>query len=207
MLFVQVRLWQKYLAPQVQSNRGSNPWPLDHEEYISYPWDVQLNPRAVTHVYIILAKVRLGIEVLYAPQVRSDRSLNLWPPDHDSTFHVTETPALTTRPSVISSYLNVIAHGKKVNVHFTEHHRHIDNYNILIHWHTNMKSTIQTIYLYWSANICWMTKRRMLFLYLNYLLQCAHTITGQFVEARCTTSKINTTSREGQQKENDIRSS
>ena len=25
---------------------------------------------------------------------------NSWPPDHDSTFHITETPALTTWPSV-----------------------------------------------------------------------------------------------------------
>ena len=32
----------------------------------------------------------------YAPQVRSDRGSNSWPPDHDSKFHVTETPALTT---------------------------------------------------------------------------------------------------------------
>ena len=36
----------------------------------------------------------------HAPQVRPDRGSNSWPPDHDSTFHVTETPALTTRPSV-----------------------------------------------------------------------------------------------------------
>ena len=35
-----------------------------------------------------------------APQVRPDRGSNSWPPDHDSTFHVTETPALTTWPSV-----------------------------------------------------------------------------------------------------------
>ena len=35
----------------------------------------------------------------YAPH---DRGSNTSPPDHDSTFHVTETPALTTWPSVIS---------------------------------------------------------------------------------------------------------
>ena len=34
------------------------------------------------------------------PQVRPDRGSNSCPPDHDSTFHVTETPALTTWPSV-----------------------------------------------------------------------------------------------------------
>ena len=32
-----------------------------------------------------------------------DRGSNSRPPDHDSTFHVTETPALTTKPSVTSS--------------------------------------------------------------------------------------------------------
>ena len=30
----------------------------------------------------------------YAPQVRPDRGLNSLPPDHDSTFHVIETPVL-----------------------------------------------------------------------------------------------------------------
>ena len=38
----------------------------------------------------------------YAPQVRPDRGSNSWPPDHDSTFHVTEMPSLTTWPSVSS---------------------------------------------------------------------------------------------------------
>ena len=41
----------------------------------------------------------------YAPQVRPNRGSNSWPPDHDSTFHVTETPALTTWPSVTSKYI------------------------------------------------------------------------------------------------------
>ena len=34
------------------------------------------------------------------PQVRPNRGSNSQPPDHDSTLHVTETPSLTTRPSV-----------------------------------------------------------------------------------------------------------
>ena len=38
----------------------------------------------------------------YAPQVRPDWGSNSWPPDHDSTFHITEMPALTTWPSMIS---------------------------------------------------------------------------------------------------------
>ena len=36
----------------------------------------------------------------YAPQVWPNQGSNSWPPDHDSTFHVTETPAVTTQPSV-----------------------------------------------------------------------------------------------------------
>ena len=36
----------------------------------------------------------------YTPQVQPGWALNSWPKDHDSTFHVTETPALTTWPSV-----------------------------------------------------------------------------------------------------------
>ena len=38
----------------------------------------------------------------YAPQVQPDWSSNSWSSGHDSTLHVTETPALTTWPSVIS---------------------------------------------------------------------------------------------------------
>ena len=38
----------------------------------------------------------------YALQVRPNRVSNSWPLDHDSTFYVTEMPALTTWPSVTS---------------------------------------------------------------------------------------------------------
>ena len=47
----------------------------------------------------------------YPPQIRADWALNSWPPDHDSTFHVTEMPALTTWPSVTFSkemYFHII---------------------------------------------------------------------------------------------------
>ena len=40
-----------------------------------------------------------------APQVRPNRGSNSWPLDHDSTFHVTETPVLTTWPSVTSFHV------------------------------------------------------------------------------------------------------
>ena len=39
----------------------------------------------------------------YAPQIRPSRGSISWPPDHDRTFHVTETPALTTQPSATAS--------------------------------------------------------------------------------------------------------
>ena len=60
------------------------------------------NLLVLLHVlFIFWFKYDLG-QKYYAPQVRPDRGLNSWPPDHDSTFHVTETPALTTWPSVTS---------------------------------------------------------------------------------------------------------
>ena len=49
---------------------------------------------------LIWFKYNLGYRTYYTPQFRPDRGSNSsWPTDHDSTFHVTETPALTTRPS------------------------------------------------------------------------------------------------------------
>ena len=47
-----------------------------------------------------MVQVQLRTEVL--TQVWPDQGLNSWPPDHDSTFHVTEAPALTTCPSMTS---------------------------------------------------------------------------------------------------------
>ena len=41
------------------------------------------------------------------PQVRPDWGLNSWPLNHDSTFHVTETPTLTTQPAVTSIIASV----------------------------------------------------------------------------------------------------
>ena len=38
----------------------------------------------------------------YTPQVWPNQDSNSWPPDHDSTFHVTDTLGLTTRSSVTS---------------------------------------------------------------------------------------------------------
>ena len=38
----------------------------------------------------------------YARKARREQGSNPWHPDHDSTFHLTVTPALTTQPSVTS---------------------------------------------------------------------------------------------------------
>ena len=45
-----------------------------------------------------------------APQVRPNRGSDSRPPDHDSTFYVTETPALTTRPPVTSLHWLILIH-------------------------------------------------------------------------------------------------
>ena len=47
---------------------------------------------------MFLDQVRLRTEVLHTPS--STVGSNSLPPDYDSTFHVTGTPALTTRPPV-----------------------------------------------------------------------------------------------------------
>ena len=54
---------------------------------------------AAAYVYFWF-KYDLG-QKYHASQVRPDWDSNSWPSDHDSTVHVTETPALTTRPSVM----------------------------------------------------------------------------------------------------------
>ena len=48
-----------------------------------------------------LVQVGLRTEVLRTPS-STQVGFELRPPDHDSTFHVTEMPALTTRPSMTS---------------------------------------------------------------------------------------------------------
>ena len=56
-----------------------------------------------------LVQVRLRTEVglLYILQIRPDQGSNSWPPDHDSTFYVTERPTLATQPSVTSAHILV----------------------------------------------------------------------------------------------------
>ena len=51
-----------------------------------------------------LVQVRLRTEVLRTPS--HDRGSISWPPDHDSTFHVTKTPALIAQPWVTIHTVN-----------------------------------------------------------------------------------------------------
>ena len=53
---------------------------------------------------IFLVQVRLRTWSTMHPKFKPDWSLNSWPPDRDSTFNVTATPVLNTRPSVTSSF-------------------------------------------------------------------------------------------------------
>ena len=65
--------------------------------------------------YILMIKYDLG-QKYYAPQDRPDQGSNSWPPDHDSTFHVTETPALTTWPSVTLIPVLILNHHLKTTM-------------------------------------------------------------------------------------------
>ena len=64
---------------------------------------------------VFLFKYDLG-QKYYAPQIQPNRgfelmTLNSWPRDHDRAFHVIETPALTTRPSVTSNEIHCITYA------------------------------------------------------------------------------------------------
>ena len=62
-------------------------------------------PYLVIMVFLFKFNLSLG-QKHYVPQVQPERGSNSGPPGHDSTFHVTETPALTTWPSVTSTYID-----------------------------------------------------------------------------------------------------
>ena len=69
-------------------------------QLISWIWS-----RIYVNSYVWL-KYDLG-QKYYAPQIRPSRGSNSWPPDHDSTFCVTEMPALATRPFVTTTHKGV----------------------------------------------------------------------------------------------------
>ena len=71
-----------------------------------YPWFTFSFSTLCKHIgKYFLFKYLLG-KKCYVP----DQGSNSWPPDHDSTFHVPETPAVTTQPSVTLSTLPVQEH-------------------------------------------------------------------------------------------------
>ena len=72
-------------------------------QYISCHWDAYSNHLVISYLYVWF-KYDLG-QKYHAPKVQPGWGLNSWPPDHDSTFHVAEMPAITTRPSVTSHKL------------------------------------------------------------------------------------------------------
>ena len=76
----------------------ANPWELAAEKY-------HLEGNKTLYFWF---KYDLG-QKYQAPQVPPDRCPNSWPPDHDSTFHVNEMPALTTRPSVTCSIVGLLS--------------------------------------------------------------------------------------------------
>ena len=64
-------------------------------------------------VIICLVQVRLGTEVLRTPS-STRPGFDSRPPDHDRTLYVTETPSLTTRPSVTFLFKSVPVHQLSV---------------------------------------------------------------------------------------------
>ena len=89
-----------YITPLFLCNISRFKWPHYINECIRNWWIVTASPPIVKRRFWL--KFDLG-QKYYAPQVRPDRGSNSWPQDHHSTVHVTETPALTIQPSVISS--------------------------------------------------------------------------------------------------------
>ena len=126
-------LRHKYQAHQVRPNQGSNSWPPDHNSTFHGTETPALTTwQSVTskemYCYIIFRgltwfqmhwlsdtvmhwqlifwfKYDLG-QKYQAPQVRPNQGSNSWPSDHNSIFHVTEMPALTTWPSVTSPIIS-----------------------------------------------------------------------------------------------------
>ena len=60
-----------------------------------------------SYIIVCLFQVRLIGQKYHAPQVQPGVGLNSYPPDHESTFHFTETPAVTTSPSVMPVKLSL----------------------------------------------------------------------------------------------------
>ena len=92
---------------------------IHHACYKAHPYNQQsLKSTCKRHgisQIIFWIKYDLG-QKYYALKVRPNRDSNSWPPDYDSTFHVTEMPALTTWPSATSKHTKVkVKHRNLLN--------------------------------------------------------------------------------------------
>ena len=56
----------------------------------------------------VLVHVQSKTEVLYAPQIQHDQGLNSWPPDHDSTFHVSRN-ACSNHSAICDFLMHIFA--------------------------------------------------------------------------------------------------
>ena len=83
-------------------------------------------------------------QTYYAPHARPNQGSNSWPPDNDSTFHVTETPALdlTTWPLVLSRLIHSI-HLQAINF--------IGSFDSFIHEFTVYLHVYLQLELTWSV--------------------------------------------------------
>ena len=69
----------------------------------------------IIHEYFILIQVRQDRSTKH-PEVRPNRGLFSWPPDHDSAFHVTETPAPCSNHLAISDFFTYQLHTENSDI-------------------------------------------------------------------------------------------
>ena len=105
----------------------NNGWELLHSQFCCNCNDSRLclhqnTIQRVNKVSMLIFWFKYDLGQKYqAPQVRPNQDSNSWPPDHDSTFHVTETPALTTWPSVTPLYTYPHKPLRKIKVTICNH--------------------------------------------------------------------------------------
>ena len=135
--FICLNLRTEVPSTQVWPDWGSNSWPPYHDS----TFHVTEMPALTTWQSLTFAWLNIHCQFIYSypvcyhwsficlnlrtevpsTQVWPDWGSNSWPPDHDSTFHVTEMPALTTWPSLTFAWLNI-------------HCQFIYSYPVCYHW-------------------------------------------------------------------------
>ena len=99
---------------------GGGQYRVDYFTLLILSWPHICQPSSVCAFSLYFwFKYDLG-QKYYALQVQSDQGLNSWPPDHESTLHVAEMPALTAQPSVTFNAIqedtsNVYKHCRQAN--------------------------------------------------------------------------------------------